>query len=357
MGALKISWGAPRGNGNTRASEKDLADTLDLNGMIEFAQEAESLGVHGLLMAIGFHLPDPIALIGALIRETKRIEYILAYRPGLLHPTLFVQVVNTLSWMSSNRVTLNLVAGISPAEQAYYGDFLAHDGRYQRSDEFLELLHRFWSEKQPLTHHGAYFRLEEARLGLPYKGHGRPFIYLSGASAQAQQTAIRWSDCWLRYGDTPEGLRTSSAPLRDANRNIGLRMHVLSRSTREEALNDLAQMMANPDENHRKNVREFVSKSDSEAVKNSFRLAEDSEDDWVSPNLWAGAVAYRGGPALCVVGSHEEVARYLVSYKDVGVSEFILSGWPTRAEMRNFYAHVMPLIRRLEAVRESSAIA
>ena len=154
MGALKISWGAPRGNGNTRASEKDLADTLDLNGMIEFAQEAESLGVHGLLMAIGFHLPDPIALIGALTRETKRIEYILAYRPGLLHPTLFVQVVNTLSWMSSNRVTLNLVAGISPAEQAYYGDFLAHDDRYQRSDEFLELLHRFWSEKQPLTHHG-----------------------------------------------------------------------------------------------------------------------------------------------------------------------------------------------------------
>ena len=145
--------------------------------------------------------------------------------------------------------------------------------------------------------------------------------------------------------------------MRDANRSIGLRMHVLSRSTREEALNDLAQMMANPDENHRKNVREFVSKSDSEAVKNSFRLAEDSKDDWVSPNLWAGAVAYRGGPALCVVGSHEEVARYLVSYKDVGVSEFILSGWPTRAEMRNFYAHVMPLIRRLEAVRESSVIA
>jgi alkanesulfonate monooxygenase len=106
MDPLKISWGAPRGHGNTRASEKDLADMLDIDGMVSFAQEAASLGVEGILMAIGFHLPNPVPLIGALARETKRIEYILAYRPGLLHPTLFTQVVNTLSWISGNRVSL-----------------------------------------------------------------------------------------------------------------------------------------------------------------------------------------------------------------------------------------------------------
>lgn len=355
MNPLKFNWGAPRGSGNTLASEKDLADVLDLEGMIGFAQEAESLGIEGLLMAIGFHLPDPLPLIGALARETRSIDYILAYRPGLLSPTLFAQVVNTLSWISNNRVSLNLVAGISPEEQAYYGDFLAHDDRYRRSDEFLSLLHRFWSESTPISHQGEFYKLEQARLGLPYKGLGRPRIYLSGASSQARHAAVRWSDCWLRYGDTPEGVAGSCAEVRAASRGIGLRMHVLARRTREEALADLEAMMANPDETHRKNVREFVRKSDSEAVKNSFRLADASEDGWISPCLWSGAVAYRGGPALCVVGSYEEVARYLVSYKAVGVTEFILSGWPTRAEMRNFCTHVLPLIRNLEGLHESSA--
>jgi alkanesulfonate monooxygenase len=164
----------------------------------------------------------------------------------------------------------------------------------------------------------------------------------------AQQEAIQWADCWLRYGDTPEGIAAASEALRNAQRDIGIRMHVLARATRHEALADLAEMMGNPDEAHRKNVRDFVLKSDSEAVKTSFRLADSATNDWLSPMLWSGAVAYRGGPALCVVGSYREVAEYLLSYKQAGVSEFILSGWPTRAEMRRFGEHVLPLIRQLE---------
>ena len=43
------------------------------------------------------------------------------------------------------------------------------------------------------------------------------------------------------------------------------------------------------------------------------------------------------------------VVRYLLEYKRAGVSEFILSGWPTRSEIRCFCHHVLPLIRKLEA--------
>ncbi|MOA38619.1 Methanesulfonate monooxygenase [compost metagenome] len=96
-------------------------------------------------------------------------------------------------------------------------------------------------------------------------------------------------------------------------------------------------------------MRQFVARCDSEAVKTSFRLAEGAHHDWLSPMLWSGAVAYRGGPALCVVGSYEEVAAYLLEYKKAGVSEFIFSGWPTRDEMRRFCQHVLPRLRELEA--------
>ncbi|MFG2311836.1 LLM class flavin-dependent oxidoreductase [Streptomyces sp. NPDC048566] len=346
-GELRVHWNSPL-SGQQKASGKYGTGQFDLDQIVEFAQEADELGVDSLLMGIGAHMPDPLPVLGALVRETERVKFLLAYRPGLLSPTLFAQVVNTISWMSDGRISLNLVAGTSPAEQAGYGDFLAHDERYARSNEFLDILHRFWRGETPLSYDGTHHRLENAHIGLGYKGGGRPEIYISGASEVAQRTAVDHGDCWLRYGDTPEGLAEAAKPVLAQGRRVGTRMHVLARETREEALAALAELMGDPDEEHRERIADAVAASDSVAVATSFRLAGSADGDWLSPMLYSGAVAYRGGPALCVVGSHEEVAAYLYAYKAAGISEFIFSGWPTRDEMRIFYTRVLPLLRRLE---------
>lgn len=349
MTPLRIHWCSPLDSGQQKASDKYDTGRLDFAGIVDFAQEADELGIDSLLMGISYHMPDPLPMIGALVRETRNVKFILAYRPGLLHPTLFTQVVNTLSWMSNKRIALNLVAGISPDEQAYYGDYVAHDGRYARTCEFIEILRRFWAGETPLSHHGDFYQLDNAQLGLPFKDLERPRLYLSGASGIAQQVAVSHSDCWLRYGDTPEGIAEAAREVLATGCSVGIRMHVLARETRDEALAEVEAMMENPDQQHREWVRQFVARCDSEAVKTSFRLAEGAHHDWLSPMLWSGAVAYRGGPALCVVGSYEEVAAYLLEYKKAGVSEFIFSGWPTRDEMRRFCQHVLPRLRELEA--------
>lgn len=250
--------------------------------------------------------------------------------------------------MSDGRISLNLVAGTSPAEQAYYGDFLAHDARYARSNEFLHILHALWNGQTPLTYDGQHYHLKDAQLGLGYKDGGRPEIYISGASEIAQQTAIDHGDCWLRYGDTPEGMAAAAKPVLAQGTRVGTRMHVLSRDTRDQALADLAATMGQPDHEHRRRIADAVAASDSVAVKTTFDLAETAQADWISPMLYSGAVAYRGGPALCIVGSHQEVANYLHEYKTAGISEFIFSGWPTRDEMRTFYTRVLPLLREIE---------
>ncbi|MEV7602230.1 LLM class flavin-dependent oxidoreductase [Kitasatospora sp. NPDC089797] len=342
-----MHWNSPV-SGQRKAAGKYTVGELDFDEIVDFAQEADSLGVDSLLMGIGFHLPDPLPMLGALVRETRRVKFLLAYRPGLLSPTLFAQVINTVSWMSDGRISLNLVAGTSPAEQGYYGDHLAHDERYARSNEFLEILHRLWRKETPVSFEGEHYRLKDAQIGLGYKGGGRPEIYISGASDVAQQTAVDHGDCWLRYGDTPEGMRAAAKNVLAQGGRVGTRMHVLARETRAEALADLAAMMGEPDEEHRKRIADAVAATDSVAVKTTFQLAETAESDWISPMLYSGAVAYRGGPALCVVGSYQEVAAYLHEYKAAGISEFIFSGWPTREEMRIFYTRVLPLVRELE---------
>ncbi|MFE2578643.1 LLM class flavin-dependent oxidoreductase [Streptomyces sp. NPDC059378] len=349
MEPLRLHWCSPPDTGQAKPTDKYNIGTLDMGQVRDFVQEAEELGVDSLLFGISNYLPDPLPVLGALSQVTDRVKFMLAYRPGLMSPTLFAQVVNTLSWMTDGRMSLNIVSGISPAEQAGYGDFLSHDERYARCNEFLEIIRGLWEDESPLSYDGQHYTIKDAALGLGHKGGGRrPEIYISGASAVAQQTAIASGDCWLRYGDTPESLAAAGKPLLDAGRRVGTRMHVLSRDTREEAVAELAHLMRDPDEDHTAWIRQWVDTTDSEAVKSSYQLADSVKDEWLSPYIWTGAVAYRGGPALCIVGSHEEVARYIHSYKAAGISEFIFSGWPTRDEMRNFFTHVAPLIRRLE---------
>ena len=54
---------------------------------------------------------------------TTRLEFIVAYRMGLMQPATFVQQINTLSGLIDGRVTLNIVAGSSTVEQRGYGDY------------------------------------------------------------------------------------------------------------------------------------------------------------------------------------------------------------------------------------------
>ena len=61
---------------------------------------------------------------------------------------MLVQQINTLSVLTRGRVSLNIVAGHTPHEQRYYGDFLAHDERYERTDEFLTICRRFWGGRR-----------------------------------------------------------------------------------------------------------------------------------------------------------------------------------------------------------------
>src|SRR5215469_6421595 len=132
-----LQGGETRGDTRATGASQRATGLPDLESQIKFCRQAEEAGITGLLTDIGAAKPDPIVLAAALGLATERIEFIVACRSGLISPTTFVQQANTLSALLSGRLSLNIVAGHSPLEQRYYGDYLPRQDRYARTEEFL----------------------------------------------------------------------------------------------------------------------------------------------------------------------------------------------------------------------------
>ncbi len=210
--ALRFHWRLPFGgetSGWARAAQEDLAaiGLPDLDAQIHFCHQAEESGIDSLLTDFGFAKPDPILLAAALGMATEKINFIVAYRSGLLSPTTFVQQLNTLSALIGGRFSLNIVAGYSPQEQRSYGDFLSHDERYERTDEFLSVCHAFWQRNGAVNFAGKYYRIENGKLSTPFVSSERatPEIFIAGSSPPAQKLALRQGTCWMRLASVARG--------------------------------------------------------------------------------------------------------------------------------------------------------
>ena len=75
-----------------------------------------------------------------------------------------------------------------------------------------------------------------------------------------------------------------------------------------------------------------------------------SDAHWLSHNLWAGLVPHYGPVWTTLLGSPEEIAEAFLEYKKIGVTDFIMSGWPEIDEVNRFGRDVLPLVRQAESV-------
>ena len=333
-----------------------MTGLLSLEAQIEFCRQAEHSGIESVLMAFGFTRPDPAVLSVALAGFTERIKFMIACRSGIFSPAFFVQQINTVSALTGGRVCVNIVTGHSPHELRYYGDFLSHDERYERTDEFLSICRAFWEQESQVDFAGKYYKVQGGRLNTPFVSAGRrgPEIFLGGNSQLADDLAIKHAHCLWRFPDAPERLAPRIAPLLERGIEVGLLVSMICRPTRQEAINCARSMLEEVGEQPRRFHKEFAQKSDSIGFKRNFELAENGASEWLTPALWTGAIPYLGAPAIALVGSPLEIASAIIEYKQIGISQFLFMGWPDLDEMKRFSEQVLPLIRKMELANGKS---
>ncbi|MFJ6213743.1 LLM class flavin-dependent oxidoreductase [Streptomyces sp. NPDC092296] len=319
-----------------------------LGYLTQVARAAEQLGFTGALTPTGAWCDDAWLTTAMLARETERLKFLVAFRPGLVAPTLAAQMAATFQRHSGGRLLLNVVTGGESHEQRAYGDFLDKDARYARTGEFLEIVRALW-QGRTVDLAGTHLRVEQARLDrLP---DPVPEVYFGGSSPAAGQVAARHSDVYLTWGEPPAQVAEKIRWIRDlaqrAGRTVrfGIRLHVITRDSADQAWAEAARLLDGFSAEAVRAVQDGLARSESEGQRRMLALHGGRRDRLeVSPNLWAGIGLVRGGAGTALVGSHAEVAERITEYHRLGIDEFVLSGHPHVEEAYWFGEGVLPLL-------------
>ena len=352
---MKLHWFLPTGG-----DSRDLVPAGDdphrrpptFEYLATVARAAEQLGFEAMLTPTGTFCEDAWLTTAALLGETDRIKFLVAFRPGFVSPTLAAQMASTYQRMSGGRLLLNVVSGADTHELARFGDWLDHDARYERAAEFLEVVHGSWSG-EPFDFAGEHYRVQEATTRqVPAPVH---LVYFGGASPAAEQVAARLVDVYLAWGEPPAMVREriervgALAATHGRTLRFGIRFHVISRDTSVAAWAEADRLLASvPDEAIAAAQADFAATQSvgQQRMASLHGNGRDRASLEISPGVWAGVGLVRGGAGTAIVGSHEEVADVIATYHDLGFDEFILSGYPHLEEAYWFGEGVMPVLRR-----------
>lgn len=321
------------------------------------AQNAENSGFTTLLVPTsqisGHYGPeaptwDSIINASVVAPATKTIKLLLAVRAGMIHPAFCARMMASLDELSGGRIMYNIVTGGS--DLSAYGDNLDHDTRYERTEEFIQVLEGLWTQDK-FSFEGEYYRFRDASVyPRPVQKPRIPF-FMAGASDIARRIAVKHGDYWVFWGESPEQVKEQIDGMkknlsgRDRPLKYVTRFQITARETEDEAYEAAEEVLSQVDSDVLAHRGKVIATFDSKGTKNQ---QERTKEEMVGPNLWGGMGRIRTGSAVTIVGSYEQCAEKIVEIEKAGVNLLILSGFPLHSECQVVGEKVIPLVREME---------
>jgi FMN-dependent oxidoreductase (nitrilotriacetate monooxygenase family) len=181
---------------------------------------------------------DLSVILGVLAQATSRIGLGATYSTTYYAPFHVARTFATLDHLSRGRAAWNVVTSVNDSEAQNFGvqSHLGHDERYDRGDEFLEVVAGLWDtwedgavlhdrsagiyadpgKVHELGHVGQYFSAR-GPLTVPRTPQGRPVILQAGSSGRGRAFASRWAE--LIFTGDP-GIEVARSHYRDQKDRI-----------------------------------------------------------------------------------------------------------------------------------------
>ena len=345
----------------------EVPSGVDPAYILDFARTHEAAGFDLVLTGYSSSTPDGFEVAGYAAAHTQRLGYLIAHRPGFVAPTLAARKAATLDQLTNGRIALHIITGGNDVEQRQDGDWLDHDTRYRRTDEYLAVMRRIWTETEPFDHEGEFYRLQGAYSQARCRQKPHLPLFFGGASDIALDVASRRADLFALWGEPRAAIARRIADVRTRTAAAGRDPAAMrfSLSARPILANTEAKAWARAEEILAR-VRQATAgriapgtptRPQSEGAWRLLRFA--AEGNVHDERLWMPIAAASGasGSTTCLVGTPQQVADALLAYYDLGCSAFIIRGFDPLADAAEYGRELIPLVRAGVAQRRRAASA
>ncbi len=345
----------------------EVPSGVDPDYILDFARTHEDAGFDLVLTGYSSSTPDGFEVAGYAAAHTDRLGYLIAHRPGFVAPTLAARKTATLDQLTNGRIALHIITGGNDVEQRQDGDWLDHDARYRRTDEYLDVLRRVWTETEPFDHDGEFYHLQAAYSQARCRQQPHVPLFFGGASEMALDVAGRRADLFALWGEPRAAIAERIADVRHraaaAGRNpdemrFSLSARPILADTEAKAWQRAGEILDRVRQATAGRIAPGVpTRPQSEGAWRLLRFAD--AGDVHDERLWMPIAAASGasGSTTCLVGTPPQVADALLAYYDLGCTAFIIRGFDPLADAAEYGRELIPRLREGVARRRAPAVA
>jgi len=182
-------------------------------------------------IAEGMQIPsnDPLMVIPAMAAVTRHLGFAATVSTTYEPPFSLARRMSTLDHLTKGRIGWNVVTSYLPNAARNFGhrDEIEHDNRYERADEYLDVVYKLWEgswqddavlvdrerrvyadpgKVHYIDHVGRYFRVSGPHLCEP-SPQRTPVIFQAGVSDAGRRFAGKHAEAIFIGGRTIEGVK------------------------------------------------------------------------------------------------------------------------------------------------------
>lgn len=335
---------------------------FDPDYLCRSARAFEEAGYDRVLIGQNARSSDPTAIAAFVSGCTSALKFMIAHRPGFIAPTMAARLFATIDHVSRGRCGVHIITAANDVETRFDGDFLTKDERYHRSYEYVSILRQMWAAEAPIDHEGDYYRFTGAFSEIRPVNGTIP-VFWGGSSELGVRYGAEVADMYALGGSSVSQVAALVAKVKaeaakhGRSPNFSMSMRIIMADTNAKAWDRAHAILEAIEARQQKSgaIGRDLGEYSLRRIKAAAEAAAKEEDK----RLWTGLTLATGGRTqiMCLVGDPDELVEALVAYYDVGIDNFLITGFEPIVDTVAIGRDLLPKLRAATADRTMKALA